>query len=182
MLITSTYIDLNPLAAGLASTPETSKHTSIRQRLAHVQSQGNMSLLKAALDGSVAGSRAAGDIEQSHWLLPIEDRRPHTNAKPASTRAGMLESFSLGSYVLLVDYTARMFRNGKARMNKNVADVFSRLGIGVEFWNDRIKQMLASRSLHGNFFTSDRQKLRDIADRQGQHHLANLSPQLHEVA
>jgi hypothetical protein len=38
------------------------------------------------------------------WLCPIEDRR-----RLDSSREGMLHGFSLGSYLLLVDYTGRLF-------------------------------------------------------------------------
>jgi hypothetical protein len=34
------YIDLNPVAAGVALTPEASPHTSIQQRVEHVQAAG----------------------------------------------------------------------------------------------------------------------------------------------
>jgi len=98
--------DLNPLAAGIALTPEKSAHTSIGQRVSHVRSQGKIDCLQAARQGSVAGSKAAGNVEQ----VPIEDRRPHTNAKNSNDREGMVESFPLGSYLLLVDYTGRLVR------------------------------------------------------------------------
>ena len=39
LLATCAYIDLNPVAAGIAKAPETSHHTSIRQRVRHVRSQ-----------------------------------------------------------------------------------------------------------------------------------------------
>ena len=39
LLSMAVYIDLNPVAAGLAQAPETSKHTSIKQRVDHVESQ-----------------------------------------------------------------------------------------------------------------------------------------------
>jgi hypothetical protein len=58
----SVYIDLNPVAAKIAETPETSDYTSIQQRLEHVE----------ARRGSIAGpflcvhpSQAAGD-----WRTP----------------------------------------------------------------------------------------------------------------
>jgi hypothetical protein len=48
-------------------------------------------------------------FEDSHWLCPIEDRRPLD-----SLREGMLEGISLGNFLLLVDFTGRAFRDGKA--------------------------------------------------------------------
>ena len=40
LLATCTYIDLNPLAAGIAAVPEASEHTSIKERVDHVAAQG----------------------------------------------------------------------------------------------------------------------------------------------
>jgi hypothetical protein len=41
---------------------------------------------------------------------------------------GLLEGFSLGSYLLLVDWTSRLVRQGKARLTAEVASVLERLG------------------------------------------------------
>jgi len=105
LLAVSAYIDLNPVAAGIAEVPEASRYTSIKTRAEHVEAQGRTAQLEAATAGSVAGSVAAGGLEESLWLCPIEDRR-----RLDSSREGMLEGFSLGSYFLLVDYTGRLFR------------------------------------------------------------------------
>jgi len=176
LLATCAYIDLNPLAAGIAETPESSPHTSIRQRVGHVRQQDRLDSLKAARDGSVAGSKAAGNIEQNHWLVPLADRRAHTNAKTKSNREGMLETFSLGSYLLLVDYTGRLFRNGKANMSAGVKEVFDRLGTSCEFWSDRIKKMLSSRDLRGSYFAADNSKVHDLSSQRGKR-ITNLCPQ-----
>jgi len=100
LLATCAYIDLNPVAAGIAELPETSAHTSLKARVDHVKEQGRTEDLKAARSGSVAGSAAASGLEERHWLCPIEDRR-----RLDSGREGMIEGFSLGNYVLLVDST-----------------------------------------------------------------------------
>jgi REP element-mobilizing transposase RayT len=176
LLATCAYIDLNPLAAGIAETPEKSDYTSIRQRVSHVRSKGKLDCLKAAREGSVAGSKAAGNIEQDHWLVPIEDRCSGTGAKAKSTREGMLETFSLGSYLLLVDFTGRLFRNNKARMSAGVKDVFERLGTSGEYWVARMNKMLSSRALRGSYFASNDETIRTLAEKRGKR-AANLSPQ-----
>ncbi len=170
LLATCAYIDLNPVAAGAAALPETSKHTSIRQRVQHVREKGEMDSLKEARHGSVAASRAIGSAEQDHWLLPIENRK-------RSRRRGMLETLSLGSYLLLVDYTSRLVRNGKARVSAEVAGVLDRIGSSAEFWSGRLCKMLKSARLHGRYFAGQRACLQSLAAEQGHHHLANLSPQ-----
>ena len=74
MLATCAYIDLNPVAAGVSAAPETSRHTSVRQRVQHAKAEGKLDDLKAAGACSVAGSRAVGHAEQDFWLCPVEDR------------------------------------------------------------------------------------------------------------
>jgi len=75
LLATCAYIDLNPVAAGIAEVPEASAHTSIKQRVEHVNEQGRANDLNAAQTGSVAGSTAAAGLEEGLWLCPVEDRR-----------------------------------------------------------------------------------------------------------
>jgi hypothetical protein len=95
---TSIYIDLNPVAAKIAETPETSDYTSIKQRVDHVATSGKTAQLEPAKGGSVAGSHAAAGLVESLWLCPIEDRRGLD-----STREGVVQGFSLGSYVKLTE-------------------------------------------------------------------------------
>ena len=128
LLATCAYIDLNPVAAGIAATPETSKHMSVRQRVQHVKAQGKLEQVKALGGGS-------GRVEESHWLCPFEDRR-----RQDSSREGMIEGFSLGSYLLLVDYTSRLCRNGKARVSRDVAGIFERLGTSSKLWEQRLRK------------------------------------------
>ena len=168
LLATCAYIDLNPVAAGIAATPETSRHTSVRQRVQHAQEKGKLAAIKEAARGSVAGSRAAGKFEESHWLCPVQDARTL-----GASREGMLESFSLGSYLLLVDYTGRLFRQGKARISSEVAGILERLGSSAEFWADRLQQMRSKSRLFGNYFATARDKLRAAAEHRGVHHVDN---------
>ena len=92
LLATCAYIDLNPVAAGIAEVPEASAHTSIKQRVEHVKEEGRTEDLNAAQAGSVAGSTAAAGLEEGLWLCPVEDRR-----RLDSAREGMIEGFSLGN-------------------------------------------------------------------------------------
>ena len=136
LLAIAAYIDLNPVAAGIAEVPEASEHTSIKVRVGARRGQGRTAELEAAADGSVAGSRASAGLEESLWLCPIEDRR-----RLDSAREGMLEGFSLGSYLLLVDYTGRLFRKGKAAMSAELAGILDRLGSNAESWRARLEKL-----------------------------------------
>ncbi|MGZ3387373.1 MAG: hypothetical protein ACXVB5_21020 [Isosphaeraceae bacterium] len=124
--------------------------------------------LKAAQTGTVAGSTAAAGLEEGLWLCPVEDRR-----RLQSSREGMIEGFSLGNYVLLVEYTGRLFREGKAVVSGELAGVFERLGSNAENWQAPLQKLAAGRLL-GRFFAASRARLREVAERLGVHHLANL--------
>jgi hypothetical protein len=106
-------MNLNPIAAGIAQVPEASEHTSIKERVDHVKAQGRTDDLKATSEGSIAGSTASAGLEELHWLCPIEDRR-----RIDSLREGMLEGIALGSYLCLVVYAGRLFREGKAMISR----------------------------------------------------------------
>ncbi len=168
LLATCAYIDLNPVAAGITKVPEASPHTSITARVENVKAQGRTGDLKAAEQGSVAGSSASAGLEEPIWLCPIEDRR-----KLDSAREGMLEGFSLGSYLILVDYTGRLFRDGKAVISAELAGILERLGSSAESWWARIEKLSKGRLL-GRFFAASRERLREVAVRLGLHHLPNL--------
>jgi len=170
LLATCAYIDLNPVAAGIAAAPETSRHTSIRKRVQHAKGKGKLKELKSAAAGSVAGSRTARNIEQDLWLCPLEDRR-----RLGCVREGMLEGFSLGSYLLLVDYTSRLCRQGKARVSREVASILDRLGTSAEVWGQRIQTLLGKTRLLGSYFATDRERLKQLARARGVHHLDNLA-------
>ena len=125
--------------------------------------------LEATNGGNVAGSQAAAGLEESPWLCPIEDRRGLD-----STREGMMQGFSLGSYVKLVDYTGRLYRQGKASISAELAGIFERLGCNAQSWQNRMEKLRHGRLL-GRFFATARAKLREIAERLGVRHVVNLA-------
>jgi REP element-mobilizing transposase RayT len=169
LLAVSTYIDLNPIAAGIATAPETSNYTSIKKRVEHVQAQVETARLEAAASGSVAGSRAADGLEELLWLCPIEDRR-----QLDSSREGMFDGLSLGHYLLVVDFTGRLFREGKAAISPNLAGIFERLGSRAENWQARMEKLRKGR-LFGRFFAASREKLQEVAGHLGLRRIVNLA-------
>jgi hypothetical protein len=169
LLATCVYIDLNPVAAKIAATPETGDHTSIKQRLEHVEACGKTAQLEAATEGSVAGSVAAAGVEESLWLCPIEDRRGLD-----SSREGMMVGFSLGCYVSLVDYTGRLFREGKATISAELDGIFERIGIDSRCWRLRMAKLRQGRLL-GRFFATSQAKLREVAEKLNLRYVVNLA-------
>ena len=83
--------------------------------------------VKSADRGTIVGSIASSGLEESIWLCPIEDRR-----NVDSSREGMLEGFSLGNYLLPVDFTGRLFREGRAVLSAELTGILERLGSNAE--------------------------------------------------
>jgi hypothetical protein len=77
----------------------------------------------------------------------------------ASGWSGMFEGFSLGSYLLLVDYTGRLFRTGKATISAELAGIFAQLGSPAESWRAR-REKLRTRRWFGRFFAASRERRR----------------------
>lgn len=120
-------------------------YTSVRQRVKHAKEAGKLDPLKTAARSSVSGSRAIGRLEVSHWLCPLEDLR----AK-GSSREGMLEGFSLGSYFLVVEYKSLLCRAVKARVSRELAGILERLRTSAEIWQQRLKTMFGKSRLLGS--------------------------------
>ncbi len=137
-------------------------------RAEHVEAMGETAKLEAATGGSVAGSRASAGVDESLWLSPIEDRRVLD-----SSREGMFVGFSLGSYLLLVDYSGRLYREGKTAISADLAGIFERLGSNAKSWQRR-QEKLRKGQLFGRFFAVSRARLAEVAQRLGVRHVANL--------
>ncbi len=170
LLATCAYIDLNPVAAGIADAPEASEHTSIKQRIDHARKSGVLETVQraAAAASSAAGSTIEGDIEQGHWLCPMQDRRSQGTA-----REGMLAGFSLAGYLELVDWTARLCRTGKARVNQEVASIMERLGTSAAYWQSCMTQLLGKARWLGSYCATRSERLKAIAVHRGLHHVDN---------
>jgi REP element-mobilizing transposase RayT len=100
------YVDLNPVRAKMATTPEASAHTSIRERIhAYMQTTHPQQLMPFA---DTTAGRA-----RSEQQLPLD----------------------LQSYLDLVDCTGRIIRENKAgAISRDALPILDRLGIPAEHW------------------------------------------------
>jgi len=73
----------------------------------------------------------------------------------------------------LVDYTSRLCRVGKARVSREVAGIMDRLGTSAGLWEHRLKSLFGKSRLFGNYFSTNPDRLREIASRRGVHHVDN---------
>ena len=85
----------------------------------------------------------------------------------------MVEGFALGSYLLLVDFTARLYREGKATLSGAVAEILERLGTSVDHWQARLDK-LRRGNLLVRFFATSRQRLQAVAERLGLSRVPNV--------
>ena len=110
----------------------------------------------------------SGDIEDSLWLVPLEDRQ-----RQGLLRKGIVKGFTFGQYLLLVDYTSRVVRKGKAVVSSGLADIFERLQSTAESWSQRFKR-LHEKKWVGRFLSARRDRLRELASKLSVRHLANI--------
>jgi hypothetical protein len=59
----------------------------------------------------------------------------------------MVDGLSLGSYVMPVDYTGRLFRESETAISCEVAEILERLGTSAETWQARLRQLSEGRML-----------------------------------
>src|SRR5690606_33637750 len=123
------YVDLNPLRAGIALTPEESDHTSVRRRIeAHTV-----------------------DPRRDAFLAPLELNASHIGPLPSSSlhRAsdkGCL-SMSLLEYLELLDWTGRQLARGKrGAIPAHLAPILQRTGIAPLYWLEVVSKF--GRAFH----------------------------------
>ncbi len=131
------YVDLNPIRAGIAATPETSDFTSVKERIEDRASAAEVSTADAQ-DHRIEHGEKAG------WLapIPLEVKRQKVREKATSRRAGNKGCLpmSLDDYLKLLDWTGRQFRTDKRGMiPATCAPILDRLDCSEETWFDLVK-------------------------------------------
>ena len=137
------YVDLNPIRAGIAATPETSDFTSVKDRIDDRASAADVSTPDAQDVRIEHGSKAG-------WLAPIALAPPRnkvrekSNARRASNKGCL--SMSLDQYLRLLDWTGRQIRVKKAgsvskagSIPADCAPILERLELNAETWFDVVR-------------------------------------------
>ena len=133
LLAAMAYVDLNPVRAGLAETPETSDYTSIQERV---------SGLPEAV-GSNADLQEITTLKDSEVTLDGERLQPETKTQglpqaplmpfDATAQPPWAIPFAFEDYLELVDWTGRALREGKVGYIKaQEPEILARLGINGE--------------------------------------------------
>ena len=120
ILTCAAYVDLNPIRAGKAETPETSDFTSAQDRILARQARKNLKENTSAK--SVEVQRC---LKRAKWLCPLTDE-PH--------RRGFLD-MDLDDYLALLDWTGRKVVEGKkGSIPEHLAPILQRLDIEGDQW------------------------------------------------
>ena len=115
------YVDLNPIRAGMASTPETSEHTSIKERIAPTLD----------LENAIREQMDQGVLQR--FDLPVKPLIPFSGNIINEEQQGL--PFSQNDYFILVDMTGRIIRQDKrGAIPSNTPPILERLNISHETW------------------------------------------------
>jgi len=148
------YVDLNPIRAGLAATPEESDFTSIQERIRSWQkdTQTEASAFTQAQDICSGSPRTdisipenaggsfkplsecgstSGHSPSANWLCPISSH---------PQRCGILQ-MTPAEYFNLVDESGRMIRSGKrGAIDVDLMPILLRIGANPDAWLDTISR------------------------------------------
>lgn len=131
LLACCAYVDLNPVRAGIAATPEDADFTAIQQRIQEF-----------AVERAAAVSRTVPDPPtKTHITPPLHPFAHHLNADPAQ---GL--PFRWQDYVELVDWTARIVRDDhKKAMSAHTPAILGRLGFSAEDFQQHMQAQAMTR-------------------------------------
>jgi REP element-mobilizing transposase RayT len=126
LLTAMAYIDLNPVRAKIAKTPEQSAYTSIRARI-----EGDY--VRKTLHGAV--SRLLGRKELNHFESAVRPLMPFADEQPSENSAAATLPIERQAYLELVDVAGRLVRMGKrGRIDPALAPILDRLGLSEDQW------------------------------------------------
>jgi hypothetical protein len=130
LLSCMTYVDLNPVRAGIADRPETSSHTSIQERI-----QPEFDVRQAIDDQTACGDL----LDYKTALKPLLPFHATLLNEP---QAGIL--FNFEDYLALVDWTGRIIRSDKlGHIDNALPPILVRLKISSEQWRTNTTQFEA---------------------------------------
>lgn len=136
LLSAMAYVDLNPIRAKMALTPEGSDFTSIQERIKAVVKQLKKTDLKSKPNKLLPEEleKLCDKAKQPAQLMPF------SHSKQGGEKITI--DFKLSDYMQLIDYTGRILREDKrGAIPHEIAPIFSRLKINSNSWLETIKHL-----------------------------------------
>jgi REP element-mobilizing transposase RayT len=140
------YVDLNPIHAGIAETPEESDYTSARTRIEHKITKERLTVLQAEFSKRKKRTEKKRELElnilkleeslvTTAWLAPLF-RTPLN--RPVEGSQSFL-NMDLEEYLELLDWTGRQHRaDKKGKIPAELDTILSRLELDNEAWLDTV--------------------------------------------
>jgi REP element-mobilizing transposase RayT len=159
------YVDLNPIRAGIAATPEKSDFTSIQERIRTWHKEQNVSVPNETSPINAEIQVLKDTVNASNpkdcWLCPIQ-----SNAH----RRGILQ-MTEAEYFDLVDRSGRMVRSDKrGSMDPKLAPILIRIGAIPETWSETVSSFKSIFRLAAGH----PENLRKFANKIGSHWLKGV--------
>ena len=140
LLACAAYVDLNPLRAAMAKTPESSEFTGAKDRIDDLKQRE--SATTSTRDWERSRRR-----EKSGWMSPLEINEKTDAAGPdlnptdrRASQKGFLP-ISLKTYLELLDWTGRQIRQKKrGAIPSDLAPILERLGLDALSWCDLVQK------------------------------------------
>lgn len=133
------YVDLNPVRAGVADSPESREFTSVYDRIVARKAQtletvvlpdGPSKKMTVAQDKEL--SKAQSESEQDAWLSPIDGLFCGSSTKPIG--------IDLEGYLELVDFTGRSVKEVKAgHIPEKLLPILKRLELDESHWVETVR-------------------------------------------
>jgi REP element-mobilizing transposase RayT len=121
------YVDLNPVRAGMAESPETSEYTSIQERI-----QPSFQLNQA-----IKSQQSCGDLLD--FKTPLKPLLAFEGGLLELTQRDIL--FPYQDYLQLVDWTGRIVRGDKrGHIEGNLPPILTRLQLDLQQWQLNVTQ------------------------------------------
>ena len=121
LLTCMTYVDLNPVRAKIAQTPETSDHTSIKARI------------KPIPNLSEATQQAIENQELNHFNQALKPLLHFSGNDKLKEQTGI--PFNLDDYLTLVDWTGRVIRESKVgHIPQDLPPILERINLHPTQW------------------------------------------------
>jgi hypothetical protein len=113
------YVDLNPIRAGMAATPEASAYTSAQQRIA-----------RQLLTTPIGRQAFMAEESTTDWLCPLTD---------SADRRGVFRRLTLAEYLTLLDTAGRVARPDKpGAIPRALAPILERLALEPAAWVEAV--------------------------------------------